>query len=78
MPPKYVRDDGRSKKPNKSDSTSRSTHHFSDGADVQRSLQTQKHDGLTDGELLVLYSEEKSSQRLFFSQSSPHFVINLL
>jgi len=78
MPPKYVRDEGRSKEPNKSDSTSRSTHRFSDGADVQRSLQAQKNDGLMDGELFVLYSEEKSSQRLFFLQSSPHFVTSLL
>jgi hypothetical protein len=76
MPTKHVRNDGRSKNPSKSDSTSRSTHHFSDGADIQRSLQTQEYDGLMDGELFVLYFE--ASQRLFFLQSSPRFVTNLL
>jgi hypothetical protein len=58
MPKKHVRDDGHSKKSNKSDSTSRETYHFNHGSDIQSSLQNQKHDGLTDGESFASYTEE--------------------
>jgi len=59
MPKKYIRDDGHSKKPIKLDVTSRNTYRYSDGADIQHNLQTQKHDDLMDGEVFALFTEGK-------------------
>lgn len=57
MPKKKVRDDDHPQKCVKSDATSRNTYRYSDGADVQHRLQTQKHDDLMDGELFILFME---------------------
>jgi hypothetical protein len=80
MPQKIVRDDGHPKKRIKSDVTSRNTFRYSDGADVQRSLQTQKHDDLMDGEVFALFREGSPANPLpsfFFLQPSPHFATSL-
>lgn len=69
MPTKYVRVDSHSNKPVKPHVTS-NTYRFSDGADVQRHLQSQKLDGLTDGEMFAHYTKG-SVANLFFS-CSPH------
>ena len=66
MPPKYVRDDGQTKKPIKSDVTSRNTYRYNDGADVQRGLQTQKQDDLMDGELFAPFTEGSLADVFFF------------
>ena len=71
MPQKYVRDDGQTKKPIKSDVTSRNTYRYNDGADVQRGLQTQKQDDLMDGELFAPFTEGSLADVFFFS-CSPH------
>ena len=65
MPKKYVRDDGQSKKPIKLDVTSRNTYRYNDGADIQRGLQTQKHDDLMDGELFALFTEGSPADVFF-------------
>lgn len=49
MPKKHARGDGHVQKPAKQDSKQRNTYHFSDGADVQRYLQVQIQDSLTEG-----------------------------
>ncbi len=77
MPKKKVRDDGHPPKRIKSDVTSRNTYRYSDGADVQRSLQTQKHDDLMDGEVFALFMEGTSANPFFFLQPSPHFATSL-
>lgn len=69
MPSKYVRDDGHSKKRTKSDVASRNTtYRYSDGADVQRCLQTSTNDGLVDGEKIALRRRPTQT----FSSCSPH------
>lgn len=69
MPTKYVRDDGHSKKHIKSDPASqKTTYRYSDGADVQRCIQTSTNDGLIDGEKIALRGRPTQT---FFS-CSPH------
>ena len=69
MPTKYVRDDGHSKKHIKSGPASRNTtYRYSDGADVQRCIQTSTNDGLIDGEKFAL---RRRPTQTFFS-CSPH------
>lgn len=69
MPTKYVRDEGHSKKHIKSDPASRNTiYRYSDGADVQRCIQTSTNDGLIDGEKIALRIRPTQT---FFS-CSPH------
>jgi len=65
MPQKYVRDEGHSKKPTKMDVTSRNTYHYSDGADVQHNLQTQKHDDLMNGEVFTLFMQGSLANAFF-------------
>jgi hypothetical protein len=57
MPQNLAREDGHLNKSVKLDSKSRNTYHFSDGADVQRYLQIQKQDTLSEGELFPLCTE---------------------
>jgi hypothetical protein len=70
MPKNHDREDEHLKKPVKLDSKSRNTYHFGDGADVQRYLQIQKQDSLTDGEVLSLFTERSVAD--CFSPCSPH------
>ncbi|KAI9512767.1 ribosome 60S biogenesis N-terminal-domain-containing protein [Russula earlei] len=64
MPKKHVRDGSQLKRTVKRDAKTRNVYRYSDGADVERHLQTQGQDGLTDAlialrnQLTVKYGEE--------------------
>ena len=70
MPQNHAREDGHLNRSVKTDSKSRHTYHFSDGADVQRYLQIQKQDTLSEGELSSLCIEANIAD--YLSHFSPY------
>jgi hypothetical protein len=58
MPAKFARNDGQPRKRVKLDAAPRNAYRYSDGEDIERRLQVQTQDGLSEGELsLTLYTQ---------------------